>query len=1030
MVVATHSSRDCASRESDEAQPTNHGDGHGDGPAAAAGERDEPNANVLDPGVYVGRYRILDVVGTGGIGVVYAAFDEALGRNVALKLLRPNARQPSKLERRRARLIREAQALARLSHPNVVPIYEVGMFEDRVFLAMEYIEGSTMRRWLRRSERSWSEILDKYIQAGRGLAAAHAADIVHRDFKPDNVLVGDDGRVRVLDFGLATPVPDALATGRYSTVAIDDAPMQPMHQTGGYRALTQLPPRTRGTESTPPARLSESVASLITAHGKIMGTPAYMAPEQGRGEPIDARADQYSFCVSLWEALFGERPHGPPTATARIRLHRRLGERNLTGKDVPPDIQRALERGLSLHPADRFPDMDSLLAELARKPVGYRRWLFAAAIPLVAGMGLAIGALASSGPDECVRDEDALAGVWDERVRERIGTRLTATDRAYADATWDTIAGELDRWSARWLDARVDACTDTQVHEQSAVLFDMRMACLDRQLNAVGVLTDSLAGSGDDFAAGAIPRDEADGQLEAALASVLDLPDPDRCERSALVGSALLHEDPQFDERLEDHRVVLARARGLLSLQSTAKLDEALNLVDEVISGVLGLAPARAGSGSSERSRDQALVAEAKLLRGQILAAAGKPDEAGHELRRAVFNAQASGHDAVTVEACAALVDLSHVGTRVVDDAADWADLGRATLARIGGDPHLEATLGLANARLASSHGDFEAALDEQDRVLELREQLYGPEHVELAKVLVERVQTKIQLGRYEAAELDVERALELLTAEFGLTHPEVGVAHGHAATLARARGDQDAALSKLLDALLIFEIASSLLTSRSRRSTSRSGSLSWRSRRCCGRASGPSNFTRPAGPGPEPTTPRWSRSCSTPPTSSTCSRATMRSARRSTRLSASASSSTRPIPIGPSSRSHVETSRSTPAISRLRSPSTNARTSCCSQAPIAMIVASGSRSGWSPACSTAGASSRARSPISCTRSRCEKPCSRPTTPDSRCTSPGSVEVSSISIAVSKPAHISSVRSSWPPMSPVCARWPTWRSPS
>jgi tetratricopeptide (TPR) repeat protein len=346
------------------------------------------------------------------------------------------------------------------------------------------------------------------------------------------------------------------------------------------------------------------------------------------------------------------------------------------------------------------------------------------------------------------------------------------------------------------------------VHEQSAVLFDMRMACLDRQLNAVGVLTDSLAGSGDDFAAGAIPRDEADGQLEAALASVLDLPDPDRCERSALVGSALLHEDPQFDERLEDHRVVLARARGLLSLQSTAKLDEALNLVDEVISGVLGLAPARAGSGSSERSRDQALVAEAKLLRGQILAAAGKPDEAGHELRRAVFNAQASGHDAVTVEACAALVDLSHVGTRVVDDAADWADLGRATLARIGGDPHLEATLGLANARLASSRGDFEAALDEQDRVLELREQLYGPEHVELAKVLVERVQTKIQLGRYEAAELDVERALELLTAEFGLTHPEVGVAHGHAATLARARGDQDAALSKLLDALLIFEIA------------------------------------------------------------------------------------------------------------------------------------------------------------------------------------------------------------------------------
>jgi serine/threonine protein kinase len=455
MVVATHSSRDCLSRD-EEHEPTNSGDG----PSAAPSDGEETSTNVLERGVYVARYRIIDVVGTGGIGVVYSAFDEALGRKVALKLLRPNARNPNKLERRRARLIREAQALARLSHPHVVPIYEVGMFEDRVFLAMEYVEGSTMRRWLRRTERKWTEILDKYIQAGRGLAAAHAADIVHRDFKPDNVLVGDDGRVRVLDFGLATPVPDALATGRYSTVALDDAPM---HITNG--GAEQLDNSTNSTNSTSsrglaasargiggregsrrppesgvPVRLTESVSSLITAHGKIMGTPAYMAPEQGRGEPIDARADQYSFCVSLWEALFGERPHGPPTATARIRLHRRLGERNSTGKDVPAEIQRALERGLSLHPVDRFPDMDSLLAELARKPANYRRWLLAAAVPVVVGLGLAIGSFVTDTHDECVRDQAALEGVWDDRVRVQIGTRLTATDRAYADATWDTVA--------------------------------------------------------------------------------------------------------------------------------------------------------------------------------------------------------------------------------------------------------------------------------------------------------------------------------------------------------------------------------------------------------------------------------------------------------------------------------------------------------------------------------------------------------------------------------------------------------------
>src|SRR5690606_10225801 len=218
-------------------------------------------------------------------------------RKIAIKLLRPSARSSAKFERRRARLIREAQALARLSHPNVVPVYEVGMFEDRVFLAMEFVEGLTMRRWLRRSQRSWKDILDKYIQAGRGLAAAHAADIVHRDFKPDNVLVGHDGRVRVLDFGLATPVPDPIATGRYPTIEEQQLARE---RTGRIRIKQE---RSGKRPPTGPNPLTESAASLITAHGKVMGTPAYMSPEQSHGEPIDARADQFSFCIALWEAL-------------------------------------------------------------------------------------------------------------------------------------------------------------------------------------------------------------------------------------------------------------------------------------------------------------------------------------------------------------------------------------------------------------------------------------------------------------------------------------------------------------------------------------------------------------------------------------------------------------------------------------------------------------------------------------------------------------------------------------------------------
>jgi serine/threonine protein kinase/tetratricopeptide (TPR) repeat protein len=778
MAVATHNSRGFFTPD-EEREPTTH---HGSGES-----REDAMSSVLDPGVYVDRYRILDVVGSGGIGVIYAAFDEALGRNVALKLLRPSARSSRKLERRRARLVREAQALARLSHPNVVPIYEVGMFEDRVFLAMEYIEGSTMRRWLRRTQRSWQEILDKYIQAGRGLAAAHAADIVHRDFKPDNVLVGEDERVRVLDFGLATPVPDALATGRYATLSFDDAPT----------------PR-GGRPKSAPHHLSESVSSLITAHGKVMGTPAYMSPEQSRGEPIDARSDQYSFCVALWEALFGERPHGPPTATARIRLHRRLSERGMTGKDVPQAIQRALERGLSVHPEDRFENMDALIAALSPRPASWRRWLLVGALPLVAAGALVAGMLGTEEGQVCPREDQALAGVWDDQVRTQIHDRLTATERPYAAATWDTVARELDRWSARWLDARTDACEDTKVRqEQSPVLLDLRMACLDRQLNSLAAVTETLATH-------TISGSEADAQLEAALAAVLKLPDPERCERSALVGGrTLLHEDPQLDGELEQLRRELARARGLFDL---ARLDEALALTDEVAAEA-----AAAGLTASElRGRDagrpvptasEPLLAETKLLRGQILAAAGKLEPAEEELRRAVFLAQQHGHDTVSVEACAALVDLLQARGEL-DSADDWAELGRATLARLGGDPHLEANLRFASARLARVRGDFDVALDDLRRVLEIREQLYGPEHVEVAKVLGEQVLAKTALGLHAEAEADSERALNILTTEFGITHPEVGLAYTHAAALHRARGSDHTALSKLLDALAIFEIA------------------------------------------------------------------------------------------------------------------------------------------------------------------------------------------------------------------------------
>jgi len=285
---------------------------------------------VLERGAAVGRYVVIDRLGSGAMGVVVLAFDPTLDRKVALKLVRlDHTGTTAGLQR----LLREAQAMARLSHPNVVTVFEVGTFEERVFLAMEYVPGSTLGDWLAVKKRTRREIVTAFLAAGQGVAAAHRAGIVHRDFKPANVLVAQDGRVRVADFGLATAT-----LGRAPT-----------------------PPPIEGVGL-------DSQEMAMTKTGAVLGTPAYMAPEQHRGEPADARADQFAFCAALYEALYGELPFAGKTYVTYAENVLAGNLRDAPrGSDVPARLRRALVRGLALDPADRFRDFEPLLAELASR---------------------------------------------------------------------------------------------------------------------------------------------------------------------------------------------------------------------------------------------------------------------------------------------------------------------------------------------------------------------------------------------------------------------------------------------------------------------------------------------------------------------------------------------------------------------------------------------------------------------------------------------------------------------------------------
>ena len=279
-----------------------------------------------------GRYKLVEKLGVGGMGVVYLAEDPQLGRRVAIKLMEPKTSGTQTASDGQARLLREAQALAQLSHPNVIAVHDVGTCADQVFIAMEYVEGSTLRQWLAERKRTWREVLSMFTQAGHGLAAAHAAGIVHRDFKPDNVLVGNDGRVRVLDFGLARP---AQPSGN-----------EELHTADGQSLAD--------TKTTP--RLA-MLGVTVTEQGKFLGTPAYMAPEQLMGERVDEKADQYSFCAALFQALYGTLPFNADNFGALLdQIWQRKVNEVPNLKSVPSSVHQALLRGLSPNPADRFPE--------------------------------------------------------------------------------------------------------------------------------------------------------------------------------------------------------------------------------------------------------------------------------------------------------------------------------------------------------------------------------------------------------------------------------------------------------------------------------------------------------------------------------------------------------------------------------------------------------------------------------------------------------------------------------------------------
>ena len=665
------------------------------------------------PGAELGRYVIERLLGSGGMGVVYVARDPELDRPVALKVLRHRSKA-------RARLLREAQAMARLNHPNVVTVYDVGEHEGCVFVAMELLRGPILREW--QAGRAHEEVIAAYVQAGRGLTAAHAAGLVHRDFKPENVIVTDDGRVVVLDFGIAR-------------FGVDTA-----------------------SRDEPGAGPSPVLSAAATQDGAVVGTPAYMAPERLSGVAADSRADQFSFCAALYEALYGELPYAGDDAPSRAYglLYEELRDPP-SDSDVPGRVREALVRGLARRPEERFDSMKTLLSALSDK----RTWRRRALVLSVAAGVLAVGwgateIRAAAARANCNALGSQMAQTWGDAQRQAGRDRYAEFGQSWGSRTWALAEERIDAYAASWVDVHRQVCERVPGGTSAAT------RCLEQRRELVGGLAKLLVSAGPGLGEGA----------DMAAAS---LPPVEECL------------EPEARDGREAELVLLLTRGDLLW-----RMGE-----EEAALGSCGLwLMLRRPTGWNPSPRRRMWISlRSSRARGR-LADSMEASWRGYEL------ATRAGRDDIALQAAIGMVYAQGGSGDTVDDALRWAAIAKALLERTGAvESLMEAHYRRAEGVVQMSLSEFDAALSAFERAYELERRLAGEDHPRAADTLG---QIAVALGRKRRFKESIatrEQALATLRAARGAEHPWT---IGHVVNLATAyqdAGRYDDALATLDEA-------------------------------------------------------------------------------------------------------------------------------------------------------------------------------------------------------------------------------------
>ena len=696
----------------------------------------------LERGGQVGRYLVLGIIGRGAMGVVYRAHDPELDREVALKLLRD-----SKADRQ-TRLAREAQALARLNHPNVVTVHDVGTVEGRLYVAMELVRGTPLDDW--QEDRPWREVVDTYVAAGRGLVAAHAQGLVHRDFKPDNVIVSEDGIPRVLDFGLARAVPGESPSG----ASMSD-PLTPVVDSSG----------------------SAPLHDKVTRAGAVVGTPAYMSPEQWTGLPADAAADQYSFCASLWEGLFGRPPHSGATLhDLRRKVVEGKPPRVPSKSGVPSWVVAIVQRGLAHNSEERWPSMQELLDALADDPARRRRrWIVAGVALSVVAAGV-LGRTAWDGAQRraCEREAAVIDEVWNEESQAALSKLLhdNPTGLASANETLDALASEhREVANESCLAHRLEGTRTEHDH-------DRVVACLAEHRYAM----ESIVSFSDPVSKS--PHD--------TLTAILRLLPTSPCrDLDSLRLTAPAPADAESQRELEEIRRSAARASALREAAPELGLELARTT----------LTRAEALGWSPELSAAHTRV-------GVALQDTGRYAEAETNYAEGYFIAASNGDDAAAVGAAnsmaALFADLSKP-----KEGRHWSRLAEAHLRRARQDQTLvQALWQSARGQVEAADGNYEDAHYYFSAALELRQRLLGNDHLLVAGSEQNLGALASERGKFDEARAHHEAAMALFNARLGPDHPRVARALANLATVAERDGKVELAREHRAHALSILEPA------------------------------------------------------------------------------------------------------------------------------------------------------------------------------------------------------------------------------